>query len=136
MAETKGCPFCGKPIYMYFSTKSGAYEVQHMYSADDKSCAIIMPIRIHATNVIEARERWNHREPSGDCCKHCNSSLGRNLREARLAKGLTVQQMAKVAFISTSSVYGYESGHMKPSADTLHRLCDLLGVAVKDMMGE
>lgn len=135
MAEKQGCPFCGKPVYMYFSTKSGVFEVQHMYQADDKACVAVMPIRIHAINIIEAWDRWNNRVDSGGC-ECCNQHLGKNLREARLAKGMSVAKVAKAAFISTSSVYGYESGHMRPSADMLKRLCDLLGVTEDFVKGK
>jgi len=58
-----------------------------------------------------------------------------NLKEIRLAKGLT--QKAVSDYIGCSSVVysRYETGDREPSIDTLIKIADCFGVALDDIVG-
>jgi DNA-binding XRE family transcriptional regulator len=56
------------------------------------------------------------------------SQLGRNLRRARTAAGLTQAALAKRSGMDRSYVSGLEAGQRNPTAVTLQRLAKVLGV--------
>lgn len=49
--------------------------------------------------------------------------IGRRLREAREAKGLSVPQLAAVSGVSAYTIYGLELGKNMPSLHTAVALC-------------
>ena len=51
-------------------------------------------------------------------------TFGNDLRQARLAAGLTQSQLANLAATSQARVSSYESGTVTPGADTRRRLLD------------
>lgn len=55
---------------------------------------------------------------------------GPRLRAEREAAGLTLEQVAVSVGLTASAVYGFETGRFRPSAATLGRLADALGVSV------
>ncbi len=52
------------------------------------------------------------------------------LRAAREASGLTADQLAVRAGRSSSAIFKYEAGSMRPSLPTLSRLADVLDVEI------
>jgi transcriptional regulator with XRE-family HTH domain len=56
--------------------------------------------------------------------KPSDDSLGLRIRTARLASGLTFQQIAERAKVNPSSLWRYESEAVMPGAETLRRLAE------------
>lgn len=64
-----------------------------------------------------------------------NSTLGNCLREARLAKGLSLRAVEEATGISNAYLSQLESGKVKqPSPVTLHDLSELYGISYADLM--
>lgn len=64
-----------------------------------------------------------------------NTSLGTYLKDARVAKGLTLRAVEDQTGISNAYLSQLESGKVKqPSPVTLHDLSELYGVSYADMM--
>lgn len=62
-------------------------------------------------------------------------SLGRHLQSARLAAGLTQQELCQRAEISYSTLAKIERGAIKaPSVFTIQRLCEVLGTSLDTIM--
>ena len=57
-----------------------------------------------------------------------NENLGRALREARLARGITIAQLARDISASPSNLSLIELGRGSPSTRTLARVCEALGL--------
>lgn len=55
-------------------------------------------------------------------------------KEARLAAGLTVQQVVKALKVSDASVYLWETGQMYPKTARLHEIADLYGCTVDELL--
>lgn len=70
-------------------------------------------------------------------CDQRRMKLGDRLRELRLAKGVTVARLAKMAGISVVYLHHLESGKKtNPSAALLQRLATALGSTVPDLLGQ
>jgi len=54
--------------------------------------------------------------------------IGERLREARIAAGMTQEQLAAAVGVSRPAVSQYEHGEMRPGVDTLERAAHELGV--------
>ncbi|RKR75231.1 helix-turn-helix domain-containing protein [Frondihabitans australicus] len=63
-----------------------------------------------------------------------DSALGRVLRAARRAAGLTLAQLAERAGVSQPHLSQMENGKASPSIATLFRLADALGVTPQDLL--
>lgn len=62
--------------------------------------------------------------------------MGRHLQSARMAAGLTQQELCQRASISYSTLAKIERGAIKaPSVFTIQRLCDVLGTTLDQLMG-
>jgi transcriptional regulator with XRE-family HTH domain len=61
--------------------------------------------------------------------------LGSRIREARLAKGLSLRGMAAEAAISPSLLSQVETGKVQPSVSTLWAIVSCLGISVDDVLG-
>src|SRR5690606_30264649 len=63
-------------------------------------------------------------------------SLGRHLQSARIAAGLTQQDLCQKAGISYSTLAKIERGAIKsPSVFTIQRLAEVLGTSLDELMG-
>ena len=56
------------------------------------------------------------------------------LKEIRKSKGLSQQQLAKLACVTQGSIHQWESGMCFPSLQTFCRLCDVLACAPSDLL--
>ena len=56
-------------------------------------------------------------------------NVGTRIKEARLKAGLTQAELAKLLDVDPHTVWYWESGRMKPSADNLVQLSNRLGVS-------
>lgn len=56
--------------------------------------------------------------------------IGRRLREARIAKGLTQEYVANMVDVNTSHISNIENNRVKISLSTLIKVCDTLGTTV------
>lgn len=57
-----------------------------------------------------------------------------SLHRIRVDRGMTMEQLARLAGTTVSSVYRYETGLREPSANTAVRLARALGVTVEDLV--
>ena len=61
--------------------------------------------------------------------------FGKRLREVRLERGITQEQLAEMADISRVMIGRYETTDQLPALDTLVRLADALGVSTDYLLG-
>jgi transcriptional regulator with XRE-family HTH domain len=62
------------------------------------------------------------------------SSPQHRLRSLRLARGVTIQGLARAASVSRQTIYDVESGARQPDISTLRKLATALGVTVADLL--
>jgi DNA-binding XRE family transcriptional regulator len=60
-------------------------------------------------------------------------SFSENFKEARKNSGLTQQQLADMLEMDRSSVSKYENGIGLPLANTLQKICEILGVTMDSL---
>lgn len=70
----------------------------------------------------------NHREAI--------DSVGANLREHRLAAGLSLRQLARDLGVSASLVSQIENGKSQPSVATLYAICSRLDISVDELFSD
>jgi transcriptional regulator with XRE-family HTH domain len=58
-------------------------------------------------------------------------SLSRNLRDARIKRGLSVVDIAEQIGVSTASIYFWETDHCRPRAENLSALCKVLKLPIR-----
>jgi transcriptional regulator with XRE-family HTH domain len=63
------------------------------------------------------------------------SAIGPKIRELRQAAGLTQEDLAHEASISTSTLSRIERGAFQPRLDTLGKLAQALGVPAANLVG-
>jgi transcriptional regulator with XRE-family HTH domain len=59
-----------------------------------------------------------------------------NFKKARLAAGLTVQEVIKALKVSDAAVYMWETGQMTPKASRLREIADLYGCTIDELLRE
>lgn len=62
-------------------------------------------------------------------------SLAKNLKEARMVKNLTQDELAKLVGKTKNVISNWERGDNKPDADTIFELCDILDVDANYLLG-
>lgn len=62
-------------------------------------------------------------------------NLGPRIREIRNRKGMTLETVATKADISASSLSYIERGQNSPTAETLRKIADALGVTMGELLG-
>ena len=60
-------------------------------------------------------------------------AFGEKLKRLREAAGLSVSQLAVAAGVQRQSIYRFEDGANKPTADVLFRLADALKVSAEEL---
>ena len=60
--------------------------------------------------------------------------VGSLIKELRLSKGYSAKEFAKKLEIPYSTYSNYENNNREPSLDTLHKICDNLGVTVEELI--
>jgi transcriptional regulator with XRE-family HTH domain len=63
-----------------------------------------------------------------------NEDIGRNLRELRKARDLTLSGISSVTGVSISALSKIENGLVSPSFDVMKRICDGLDIAIEDLV--
>ena len=61
--------------------------------------------------------------------------VGRRVREARIARGLTAEMLAVRVDLATETLRHIEIGSSKPSLQTLYRIASVLGVSMDYLTG-
>ena len=61
--------------------------------------------------------------------------VGRRVREARIARGLTAEMLAERVDLATESLRHIEIGSSKPSLQALYRIASVLGVSMDYLTG-
>src|SRR3954463_5716720 len=62
--------------------------------------------------------------------------LARNVRELRLARGLTQEQMAKLAGLPRATWSNLESGSGNPTLTVLHAVCNAFQVSLEEIVAQ
>ena len=78
------------------------------------------PLSAHAV-AVEAPSAW----------ESVVGSIGPKVRVLRLERGMTLQQLAKAAEVSTASVHKVERGDMVPTVTTLLKIAGALGAPIR-----
>ena len=60
---------------------------------------------------------------------------GDRIRELRMSRGLSQDQLAELASLNRVTVAKYEAGRVEPGAQALGRLADALDVSVDELLG-
>jgi len=87
-----------------------------------------------------SREPSARRGPKGDAVSQAVGQgdpfigIGRQLRQARLAMGMSVREMARRVNVSASFISQLELGKTRPSVGTLYAIASELGVSLDDLM--
>lgn len=63
-------------------------------------------------------------------------AVGRRVREARIARGLTLDQLAERSGVSRRMIVNVEAGSSSASITTLLRLATALGIALADLVSD
>lgn len=63
-------------------------------------------------------------------------SFGNRLRELRITKGLTQQQLADTIKLSKANVSKYEADLVEPNLDTLRLLSEFFNVSIDYLLGQ
>ena len=63
------------------------------------------------------------------------SLVGRRVREARIARGMTAEMLAERVDLATESLRHIEIGSSKPSLQALYRIASVLGVSMDYLTG-
>lgn len=63
-----------------------------------------------------------------------NHAVGKRVRDARVAKGLTQEQLAELAGVSPTYISVVERGIKSPQLDTFVPLCNALGVSADALL--
>lgn len=59
--------------------------------------------------------------------------FGKKVKEARLEKGLTQQDLAKIVEVTPESISYYESGKKHPSFEKIKIICRVLNINVEEL---
>ena len=62
------------------------------------------------------------------------ATMGDRLRQARLARGMSLRRLAEVVGVSPSLVSQVETGRAKPSVNTLYALANELGISLDSLL--
>ncbi len=62
--------------------------------------------------------------------------LGMNIKELRIKKGLTQEELGKMLNKTKNNISQYETGKREPDIDTLIRLSDLFNVSINTLVGK
>ena len=62
------------------------------------------------------------------------SFIGTRIKELRIKKGVSQQEMAQSIGIARSTLAGYECGNIMPSTQVLMNICDYLDISVNSFM--
>ena len=62
-----------------------------------------------------------------------HAQVGARIRELRIKRGLSSEDFAKRAEMSTQSLAHYERGTRSPSLHACHRMCVVLGIDIYDL---
>jgi len=54
-------------------------------------------------------------------------SVGKNIKQARLANGFTREQFSELTLVSTKMVYNWEEGLNQPTLERFVLICHVLG---------
>ncbi len=65
-----------------------------------------------------------------------SNTLGNKIRKLRVQRGWTQKELGLRAGIEGKNVSSYETGHLNPSARTLQRFAEALGVTAEDLLAE
>lgn len=60
--------------------------------------------------------------------------MGKKLREARLAAGMTQQQLADALGCKVKDVSRWENGHVEPGVLTVKKMAQALGCSMDDLV--
>jgi transcriptional regulator with XRE-family HTH domain len=70
------------------------------------------------------------RGPGGRVAEPEYGTMGDRLRQARLARGMSLRKLAEVLGVSPSLISQVETGRAKPSVNTLYALANELGISL------
>lgn len=61
MDKLRPCPFCGKPVFLCYTSSEAAFGVRHTTLEDSWNCYIAEPIMLKTASLADATVDWNRR---------------------------------------------------------------------------
>ena len=61
--------------------------------------------------------------------------IGKRIKSARKAKGLTQKQLAEAVGVVTGTIQQYELGKRQPRIEQIEKIAEILGVSLSDLIG-
>ena len=108
------CPTCGKTFETY--NRCGKYCSLHCYETRMKEAF---------SSVCEPDEIW---------LQAIKKRIGRNIKQLRLADGLSGNYLYHLTGITKTTIYGWEKGEFSPPLDKLLWLCKKTGWKLSDIL--
>lgn len=68
--------------------------------------------------------------------QNIRETISRRVRELRLQRGMSVEDLAQAAGVSVSYVYAIEAGTRGSRVEELYRVAKALGVGIGELIGE
>jgi DNA-binding transcriptional regulator YiaG len=84
----------------------------------------------HASDLLSLRRGIVERSNAGFCRLARKISFSRQVRNARIDRGLSVTDVAERVGVTTASVYHWEQGRTRPSDENLVALCKVLKLPI------
>lgn len=141
------------PEFYYRSDHRKEYEnalkVQRQYVVLKASLSIELQYYLDNTLIEHSNSNWNsayHNEIYENWKRICfhkshpsikkldSFMLGHRLREIRIHKGLTAAKVSGILGISQKTLYCYEEGKRKISADILYRLSQIYNMGIEQII--
>lgn len=93
-------------------------------------------VSVHVRHHTDAMRIWHHVLPMTQEDPGIEDVARSRLRSLRLARGWSLDDLAKRSFVSASTISRIETGHRRLAIDTLAALTKALGATVDDILGD
>lgn len=92
----------------------------------------VPPIDLAPERILEAARLPPEERPPA--VRRIMASFGRNFREARIAAGMSQQEVERLTGIPQHYISTLERGHQNPTLETMTRLAEAAGKPLSDLL--
>lgn len=61
MIELEPCPFCGKPMRVFYTSRDNGFKFSHKSVYDSSNCKLVEPIIFSGSSIADAVRAYNNR---------------------------------------------------------------------------